>query len=310
VVVIGSGATAVTLVPELARQAAHVTMLQRSPTYIVSRPAEDGFANRLRRWLPERMAYRVTRWKNVGLSMLFFRLARTRPERVARRIVGMVREQLGPDYDVGTHFTPSYKPWDQRVCLVPDADLFDAIRGGRAEVVTDRIATFTETGLRLESGRELAADVVVAATGLEIRLLGGAELSVDGRPVATGEQLQYKGMMFAGVPNMSFTFGYTNASWTLKADLVAGYACRLLNTMRRRAVRQAMPVAGADEAPEPFLTFTSGYVQRAAAHLPKQGARRPWRLHQNYALDLLTLRFGSVDEAMVFSSPEPERNAA
>lgn len=311
VVVIGSGATAVTLVPELAREAGRVIMLQRSPTYVVSRPAQDRLANWLRARLPARTAYGITRWKNVLLSMIFYRMARKRPGKVRDRLISMVREHLGPDYDVGTHFTPSYNPWDQRLCLVPDADLFDAIKAGRAEVVTDAIERFVPEGIRLASGRTLEADVVVTATGLEIQLLGGAGITVDGAPVRLADRLQYKGMMFSDVPNLTFTFGYTNASWTLKADLVAMYACRLLRALRRRGLRQCTPRIGVDGMDaEPFADFTSGYIQRAVDRLPRQGARKPWRLNQNYALDVMALRFGSIDDAMEFSNPARALEAA
>lgn len=313
VVVIGSGATAVTLVPAMAAVAAHVTMLQRSPTYVVSRPAEDRAANRLRRMLPRRAAYAVTRWKNVLFGMAFYRLARRRPERVKERLVGMVRDQLGPDYDVATHFTPRYNPWDQRLCLVPDADLFDTLRSGRAAVETGTIDRFTRNGIVLTSGKELPADIVVTATGLEISLLGKVRLAVDGVQVDPGAALQYKGMMLSEVPNLAFTFGYTNASWTLKADLVAGYVCRLLNTMRKRGVRSATPrIGSAAMATEPFADFSSGYIQRAIDQLPRQGDRKPWRLNQNYALDLMALRFGSIDDAMDFGCPATnlDRHAA
>ena len=306
VVVIGSGATAVTLVPEMAKAAAHVTMLQRSPTYIVSRAAEDPVANRLRAWLPGKLAYALTRWKNVAIGMAFFQLARRRPERVKARILGMVREHLGPDYDVATHFTPRYAPWDQRMCLVPDADLFGAINAGTASVVTDRIERFTPDGILLESGHELPADVIVTATGLELQLMSGVEFTRDGAPIDWATTLQYKGMMFSDVPNLVSVFGYTNASWTLKAELTAAYACRLLNTMRKRGLRQATPHNDDPAmAIEPFLDFSSGYVTRALADLPKQGARKPWKLNQNYALDLMALKFGSVDDGMRFSSPVP-----
>ncbi|NJR77198.1 flavin-containing monooxygenase [Sphingomonas corticis] len=311
VVVIGSGATAVTLLPEMARHAAHVTMLQRSPTYVVTRPAQDGFANWLRRRLPARAAYGVTRWKNVLFGMFFYRMARRRPERVKERLIGMVREQLGADYDVATHFTPRYNPWDQRICLVPDADLFAALRSGAASVVTDTIETFTPAGIRLASGREIPADVIVTATGLKLAMMGGARIAVDGVPVNVGQAIQYKGMMLSDVPNLAFTFGYTNASWTLKADLVAAYVCRLLNTMKRRGVQQATPRIGdSGVAPEPFADFTSGYIQRAEAVLPKQGNRKPWRLNQNYALDVMALRFGSIDDSMEFANPPAGRRAA
>ena len=305
IVVIGSGATAMTLVPAMAEEAAHVTMLQRSPTYVVSLPARDRVAAWLHRMLPNRTAYRLTRWKNVSLQMLFFRLARKRPEKTRKRLLGLVQQALGPDYDVGTHFTPSYNPWDQRLCLVPDADLFEAIKTGRASVRTDTIESFTEDGIRLSSGETLPAHVIVTATGLELKMAGGIALSLGGTPLNLAERLHYKGMMYDGVPNLATTFGYTNASWTLKADLTALYLCRLLNTMGKRGLRQATP-RNDDPAmtEEPFLEFTSGYIQRAAALLPKQGSRRPWRLNQNYALDVLAMKFGSVDEAMVFSNPE------
>ncbi|WP_448664874.1 flavin-containing monooxygenase [Sphingomonas sp. CJ20] len=305
VVVIGSGATAVTLVPEMAKAAAHVTMLQRSPTYVVSRPSEDGIANALRRVLPAKVAYAVTRWKNVLLQQYVFRLARKHPAKVKERIVGMVRDQLGAGYDVATHFTPRYNPWDQRICLVPDADLFDTIRAGKAEVVTDTIDRFTPGGVLLASGRELPADIVVTATGLEIQLFGGVPITVDGAPFEAGQAMTYKGMMFADLPNFAISFGYTNASWTLKADLTAAYVTRLLNAMRRRGVRQVTPRVSGPIEPVPFLDFTSGYVTRAAPALPRQGSRKPWRLNQNYTRDLLALRFGSIDEEMEFSNHEP-----
>jgi cation diffusion facilitator CzcD-associated flavoprotein CzcO len=311
VVVIGSGATAMTLVPELAKRAAHVTMLQRSPTYVVSRPAEDGVANWLRAKLPAKAAYGITRWKNVLFGMYFYRKTRTAPAKVKDYLLGMVREQLGPDYDVATHFTPRYNPWDQRLCLVPDADLFDALKGGKAEVVTDTIDRFVPGGIALASGRTLDADIIVTATGLQVKLLDGITPVVDGVPKRLGEALQYKGMMFADVPNLAFTFGYTNASWTLKADLVAMYVCRLLNVMKRRGVAVATPRVGAEDVEaEPFVDFTSGYIQRVADELPKQGTKKPWRLNQNYALDVMALKFGSIDASMEFSHPAKTRAAA
>jgi len=303
VVVIGSGATAVTLVPAMADTAAHVTMLQRSPTYVVARPAEDPFANRMRRRLPLKLAYAVTRWKNVLMGMYFYQLCKRKPERARDLILKGVRYLLGPDYDVQKHFTPRYNPWDQRLCLVPDADLFRAIRRKRVSVVTDQIETFTETGLRLKSGAELPADLVVTATGLVLVPLGKVKLSVDGRPVEPSKTYIYKGMMYSDVPNLASVFGYTNASWTLKADLVCEYVCRLLGHMERNGYRQCMPHNSDPKlTEEPWVSFSSGYIQRALAQQPKQGSRRPWKLHQNYALDLLSLRFGSLrDDAMVFS---------
>jgi len=313
VVVIGSGATAVTLVPEMAKTAAHVTMLQRSPTYVVSRPSEDGFANWLRRRLPGKAAYAIVRWRNVLFGQYFYSRTRKYPEQAKQRIVGWVRDHLGPDYDVEKHFTPKYNPWDQRLCLVPDADLFEAIKGGGASVVTERIERFTPTGIRLETGEELSADVIVTATGLELQLMSGITLTVDGGAADPSKSLNYKGMMFSDIPNLALSFGYTNASWTLKADLTCAYVCRLLNTMKARGLRQATPRVGDDDvAPEPFLDFTSGYVQRAVDLFPKQGSKQPWKLHQNYTKDLMALRFGSVDEGMEFSNPapKPDRRAA
>ena len=305
VIVIGSGATAVTLVPSLAASAAHVTMLQRSPTYVVARPATDAMANRLRRHLPAMLAYRLTRWKNVLLGMLFFRLSRRRPDMIKRRILAGVQHALGPAYDVGTHFTPSYKPWDQRLCLVPDGDMFEAIRDGRASVVTDHVERFTETGILLKSGAHLEADVIVTATGLHLEVLGGVRLAVDGVTVDLARTLNYKGMMFSDVPNLASAFGYTNASWTLKADLTSMYVCRLLRHMDRTGARQCTPRRrDATMREEPALDFTSGYVQRGIARFPKQGERAPWRLHQNYLRDLLSLKFGTIrDGEMVFSNP-------
>jgi monooxygenase len=302
IVVIGSGATAVTLVPAMADKAAHVTMLQRSPTYVVSRPSEDSIASWLRRKLPAMLAYQTVRWKNVLLGMWFFRLARHKPEKVKAAIIALARKQLGPDYDVATHFTPRYNPWDQRLCLVPDGDLFREIKAGRVSVVTDRIERFTQSGIKLESGRELAADIVVTATGLKMKLFSGLDVLVDGTSIDLAKTMSYKGMMFSGVPNFAAAFGYTNASWTLKADLTCEYVCRLLRYMDRRSYRRCMPSRDPSVAEVPWLNFTSGYVQRALDQLPRQGAKKPWKLYQNYARDLMALRFGSVnDGAMQFS---------
>ncbi|MFL9840862.1 NAD(P)/FAD-dependent oxidoreductase [Sphingomonas sp. ST-64] len=307
VVVIGSGATAVTLVPEMAKSAAHVTMLQRSPTYIVARPSEDGIANWLRRKLPAGIAYRLTRTKNIALGQFFYRIARRKPDKTKARLVQMVRDELGPDYDVATHFTPRYNPWDQRICLVPDADLFAAIRDGSASVVTDHIERFETDGIRLKSGDLLPADIIVTATGLDMQLMGGIPFTVDGARVDPARSLGYKAMMYSDIPNLASSFGYTNASWTLKSDLTCAYVCRLLNAMKKRGMRQVTPRVGADVTQEDFLTFTSGYVQRAIDRFPKQGDKRPWRVHQNYTLDLIDLKFGGIDAGMEFSNPEPAR---
>ncbi|QOZ37269.1 NAD(P)/FAD-dependent oxidoreductase [Bradyrhizobium sp. CCBAU 53421] len=302
VVVIGSGATAVTLVPEMAKTAAHVTMLQRSPTYVVARPDEDKVANWLRARLPAKLAYGLTRWKNVLFGMYFYRLCKRDPERVKKLILGGVRHALGPDYDVATHFTPSYNPWDQRLCLVPNGDLFQSLRDGGSSVVTDQIETFTRGGIKLKSGNALDADVVVTATGLDLQVLGGLEIKVDGAPVDLSKTMNYKGLMYSGVPNLAAAFGYTNASWTLKCDLTCQYVCRMLNHMKANGYAQVTPRRNDPTVTElPWVDFSSGYIQRAAARFPKQGSRRPWRLYQNYALDIMTLRFGSLkDEAIEF----------
>jgi cation diffusion facilitator CzcD-associated flavoprotein CzcO len=302
VVVIGSGATAVTLVPAMAEQAAHVTMLQRSPTYIVARPSEDTTANWLRDHLPGTLGHSAARWKAVLLGMYFYTLMRRKPQESKQAIMRMVRQQLGPDYDVERDFSPRYNPWDQRLCLVPDADLFAAMRAGKASVVTDQIETFTEHGIRLQSGKELEADIIVTATGLVMKVLGGAQMVVDGEPVVPAKTMSYKGMMYSDVPNLASALGYTNASWTLKCELTARYVCRLLNYMDRHGYSYCTPRRNDPTVTEePLLTFTSGYVQRALPSLPRQGSKRPWKLYQNYVLDLFSLRFGAVDDgAMEF----------
>jgi cation diffusion facilitator CzcD-associated flavoprotein CzcO len=311
VVVIGSGATAVTLVPEMAKTAAKVTMLQRSPTYVVSRPAEDATANWLRAHLPAMLAYGLVRWRNVLMQLYFYRFTRKRPEVVKQQLLKMVRDQLGPEYDVATHFTPRYNPWDQRLCLVPDADLFDAIKAGRAEVVTDHIDHFTPDGIALKSGQTLKADVVVTATGLVLKAMNGVALSVDGKAIIPAETFSYKGMMYSGVPNLASSFGYTNASWTLKCDLTCAYVCRLLNHMQRTGTRQCTPrLDDPSMEPAPWLDFSSGYVQRAMEKFPKQGTKAPWKLDQNYALDLMNLRYAKVEDGvMEFSNPVPAKAA-
>ncbi len=303
VVVIGSGATAVTLVPALADRAARVTMLQRSPTYILPVPAEDPIANRLRRMFGARRAYPVVRWKNVLIATLIYQLSRRRPGVVKSMLRRAAIRRLPPGYDVDIHFKPRYQPWDQRLCLIPDGDLFAAISQGRVCVVTDRIAGFTGAGLRLESGAELDADIVVTATGLELLALGGIQLAVDGRAVRLPETMAYKGMMLSGVPNFAFTVGYTNASWTLKADLVSEYVVRLLRHLDTHGYDKCVPTNDDPTVTErPLLDFQAGYVLRSVDEFPRAGSRAPWHLGMSYAHDVLNLRYGRVDDgAMRFS---------
>ena len=303
VVVIGSGATAVTLVPAMAEDAAHVTMLQRSPSYVVSLPSEDPLAKLVGRLLPERLAHSVLRWKNVLLMMASFQLSQRRPKLARKLFRAGVKKNLPAGYDVDTHFNPNYNPWTQRVCLVPDGDLFNVIADGRASVVTDRIKTFTENGIELESGQTLEADIVITATGLNMLVLGGMELRVDGRTVDPPSTLTYRGMMLGGVPNMALAVGYTNASWTLKCDLICQYVARLLNHMDAHGYTQATPRPPADPGEtEPYLNLTSGYVLRALELFPRQGAEAPWRIHHNYFRDLALIRRGDITEGMEFAT--------
>lgn len=292
IVIIGSGATAVTLAPALAGQGARVTMLQRSPSYVASRPSRDGLARAI--------GPRLTRWKNVLLGAYFFKRARTKPDKVRAFLRKMAAKELPAGYDIDRHFNPAYDPWDQRVCLVPDGDLFKAIGRGEVEVVTDRIGRFTESGIALESGATLDADVVVTATGLVVKLLGGMTLDVDGAPIRIAEHLSYKGAMLSDVPNLAVSFGYTNASWTLKSDLTARWVCRLLNRMDNEGAAVVTPMLGpAKVERKPMLDFSSGYVRRAQQSMPKQGAAAPWKVHQNYPRDVLALRFGSLDDGVL-----------
>jgi monooxygenase len=300
VVVIGSGATAVTLVPEMAKTARHVTMLQRSPTYVVARPGSDDFAIRLRKRFGARFAYHAIRWRNVLFGMYFYQLCRRKPDRAKQLLLGGVRLALGKDYDVTTHFTPRYNPWQQRLCLVPDGDLFRSIREGRSSVVTNQIDTFTEKGIRLQDGSELEADMIVTATGLNLQVMGGMSLAVDGKAIEPSKLMSYKGMMYSDIPNLATATGYTNASWTLKCDLTCEYVCRLINHMDRHGYRTCVPRQTDPSVTEvPWLDFTSGYVQRSVAKFPKQGSKRPWKLYQNYALDIVSLRFGKIDDGIM-----------
>jgi cation diffusion facilitator CzcD-associated flavoprotein CzcO len=310
VVVIGSGATAMTLLPAMADDSAHITMLQRSPTYVISRPDRDRIANVLRRLLPERWAYAITRWKNTTLQQFMYRQTRVRPELVKKRLLHRARRELGPDYDIETHFTPHYNPWDQRLCLVPNSDLFEVIRQGKASVVTAEIDTFTETGILLKSGRELHADIIVTATGLELVVLGEAQFEVDGRPVDFADTWTYRGMMYSDVPNLANTFGYINASWTLRADLIQHYVCRLLNHMDDHGVRQVTPRLRPQDrnmTPRRWIEdFSAGYMRRVMHLFPRQGDHEPWTNPQDYARDKkLLLEDPLEDGALVFSNPAP-----
>ena len=308
VVVIGSGATAMTLIPAMAEEAAHVTMLQRSPTYVVSRPAEDGIANMLRKFLPEKLAYRLTRFKNVQLQRFMYRRTRVAPEMVKQRLLAMVREELGPDFDVDRHFTPRYNPWDQRLCLVPDGDLFEAIRSGRASVVTDEIDSFTESGIALKSGENVEADIIVTATGLKLQLLSDVEFRVDGNKVNFPETYTYKGLMFSGVPNLVQTFGYINASWTLRADITSEFVCRVLNRMDELGTPICTPTLREEDQSMialPWIDdFTPGYMQRKMHLFPKQSDRAPWRNTQNYLLDKKMIRNAPLEDGVLQFQPQ------
>jgi cation diffusion facilitator CzcD-associated flavoprotein CzcO len=314
VVVIGSGATAVTLIPEMADDAEHVVMLQRSPTYMVSMPDTDWIANALRKLLPEKLAYSAIRWKNIQFQQFVYRQTRTAPEKVRNKLLKLARKELGPDCNFDSNFTPRYNPWDQRLCLVPNADFFHAVRDGKASVITDQIDSFSENGIRLESGVELEADIIVTATGLDLCLLGGARFFVDGQPVDFSKTFSYKSMMFSDVPNLVSTFGYINASWTLKADLTAEFVCRLLNHMDDSDTRVCTPRLRAQDKDMPGLPwiadFSSNYIQRKIHLLPKQGDRTPWINTQNYALDKKVIREGQIDDGVLqFANPnQPDKS--
>ena len=302
VVVIGSGATAVTLVPAMANTAAHVTMLQRSPTWMVSRPGSDAIANALKAILPAQMAYDIVRWKNVTLGQYFYKQTRSNPGKVRELLLKRLAKLLPADYDLETHFTPGYNPWDQRLCLVPDADLFNAITAGKAEIVTDQIAKLEAGGIRLHNGKLLEADIIVTATGLKLEALGGMTVTVDGETRRTADALAYKGMMFSGIPNLAQSFGYINASWTLRSDLIADYVCRLLKHMRKTGVDIATPTPAADVVPERLaMDLQSGYVQRGADALPRSGNRAPWMVTADYKYDRKELMEGPVTDEMAFA---------
>jgi cation diffusion facilitator CzcD-associated flavoprotein CzcO len=310
VLVIGSGATAVTLVPALTDKARHVTMLQRSPTYVVSLPQQDPLANFLRCFLPQTLVYRLARTRNVAFQLGFYKLSRAFPNLLRKVLLGLAKRQLGQNFDM-RHFSPRYKPWDERLCVVPDGDLFEVLRQGKASIVTDQIDSFTETGIRLTSGQTLEADVIITATGLDLLLFGGMQLAVDGKPFDAAKSMGYRGIMLRDLPNAAVVLGYTNASWTLKADLSSEYFCRLINHMDAIGMRQCTPRNTKGEVKEvPFLNLDSGYIQRVAHTLPSQGDRAPWKLYQNYLLDLALLRYGKVEDGYLeFTSPQPGKNA-
>ena len=296
VVVIGSGATAVTIIPTMAEEAAHVTMLQRSPTYFLSAPDEDPVGNFLRKIISSKLTYKLVRWKNIRFQWWFFQKCRKFPKKVKEFLIKQVREALGPNYDIETHFTPKYNPWEQRLCLVPNGDLFNAINAGKASVITDHIDRFTKKGIKLKSGGEVEADLIVTATGLNLEVCNGIKLEVDNNEVDISKTMTYKGMMFSDVPNLVATFGYTNASWTLRADLTSEYVCRLLNFMDKKGYANCCPrIAEHVEQDGDWLDFTSGYVKRSMHKFPKQGSRDPWRNTQNFPKDVLAIRWGNID---------------
>lgn len=303
VVVIGSGATAVTLVPAMAGDAGHVVMLQRSPSYVVSRPERDAVANFLRKVLPGRAAYALTRWKNIALQRWFYGRSRRAPGQVKRQLLKWVRDELGDDFDVEKHFTPDYNPWDQRLCVVPNSDLFRALRAGTASVATDEIECFTETGIRLASGEELEADIIVTATGLDLIVLGGVSFTVDGAPVDFAETVTYRGMMYSGVPNMVSVFGYINASWTLRADLIERFACRLINHLEATDTDRVTPrlrPADREMTLQPYVEdFTPGYMLRVIHLFPKQGDREPWTNPQDYRSDRRTFLEAPLEDGVL-----------
>ena len=297
VVVIGSGATAVTIIPTMAEEAAHVTMLQRSPTYFLSAPDEDPIGNFLRKIISSKLTYKLVRWKNIRFQWWFFQKCRKFPKKVKEFLINQVREALGPNYDIDTHFTPKYNPWDQRLCLVPNGDFFNAINAGKASVITDHIDRFTKKGIKLKSGGEVKADLIVTATGLNLEVCNGIKLEVDNNEVDISKTMTYKGMMFSDVPNLVATFGYTNASWTLRADLTSEYVCRLINFMDKKGYANCCPrTEKYVEQDGDWLDFTSGYVKRSMHKFPRQGSRDPWRNTQNFPKDVLAIRWGNIDD--------------
>ncbi|MDC1082183.1 NAD(P)/FAD-dependent oxidoreductase [Gammaproteobacteria bacterium] len=298
VVVIGSGATAITLVPAIAEKAKHVVMLQRSPSYVVSRPSEDAINRFLRKFLPIKFTYFLIRWKNILWQSYTFFLARKFPERIKKGILDLLKDELGSDFDIKKHFTPSYKPWDQRMCLVPDSDLFSAIKNNKASVVTDKVKQFESDGILLESGLKITTDIIITATGIELNSLNDINVTIDNIKVNAHERLTYKGMMLSGVPNFALSFGYVNASWTLRADLTCEYVCRLIKLMDKKGVDCCAPINDQSAyGDDDLIDFTSGYVQRGLHLMPKQGNKAPWKNYQNYLKDIFAVRLFSIKDS-------------
>ena len=298
IALIGSGATAVTIVPEIAKKAEHVVMIQRSPTYVVSRPSEDAINKFLRKFLPVKLTYFLIRWKNILFQSWTFFIARKYPEATKNRILDMIRDELGAGYDVEKHFTPSYKPWDQRICLVPDSDLFQSIRDKKASVVTDTINEFQSDGILLNSGTKVEADIIVTATGIELNALNGINVTIDNDKVEPNKRLTYKGMLLSGVPNFAMSFGYVNASWTLRADLTCEYVCRLINLMDKKGVSCCEPIDDKNaHGDDRLIDFTSGYFERGLSQMPKQGNKSPWKNYQNYLKDIFAVRVFSIKDS-------------
>ena len=297
VVIIGSGATAVTIVPSMAEKVKHITMLQRSPTYYFAAPDEDVIGNFIKKFTTNRLGYFLVRWKNILLGRFMLSRMRKNPEKIKTQLIDQVRDHLGEDYDVDKHFTPRYMPWDQRLCLVPNGDIFNAINSGKASVVTDTIDTFTEEGIKLDSGEELEADIIITATGLNMQLLNGINIKIDNETLDISKKLQYKTMMFSDVPNLIATFGYTTASWTLGADLISEYACKLINLLDKKGCNYFCPQSGDDVTSEnDYLDLSSGYIERVKHQLPKQGSRDPWINTQDYLKDITQIRFKSLED--------------
>lgn len=306
IVVIGSGATAVTLVPELAKQAKSVTMLQRSPSYLTTLPREDAFLEWLRKFFPDRWVYHFARTRNIGFTIAFYNYCRRFPNHARKFIAGMAKKELPANFDM-KHFDPKYNPWDERVCVVPDSDMFKVLSNGKAEIVTDTIASFTPTGIELDSGKTLDADIIVSATGLDIQIMGGIEVLVDNVPYEFSEKMIYRGVLFQDLPNLGMIFGYTNASWTLKADLVSEYICRVINQLDKSKTTYAVPRDSHQTPRIPFMDMTSGYIQRALNKAPQQGSKLPWRLYQNYLKDMLMLRYGKLNDGVLEFGKKDEK---